>query len=168
MSTVTLYSLGARDIRTYAYAALFVAGNIVLPQLCHLIPQGGVTLLPIYFFTLIAAYKFGWRAGMLTAIASPLVNHWLFGMPGTSVLPIILIKSVLLALAASFAASRCRKVSLLSLLAVVLFYQTVGSAVECLMCGSIATGVQDFRLGLPGMLIQVLGGWLVLRLLCRG
>ena len=56
-STIKLYSLKAFDVKSYAYALLFVAGNILLPQICHLIPQGGQMLLPIYFFTLIAAYK---------------------------------------------------------------------------------------------------------------
>ena len=91
-----------RDIRAYTMAALFVAGNIVLPQLCHLVPQGGLVWLPIYFFTLVAAYKFGLTAGLLTAIASPVVNSLLFGMPAAASLPIILIKSVLLAVAAAF------------------------------------------------------------------
>lgn len=63
-TTVKLHSLGYDQAKTYWIAALFVAGNVLLPQLCHLVPQGGVRWLPIYFFTLIAAYKYGWRAGM--------------------------------------------------------------------------------------------------------
>ena len=78
-------------------AALFIAGNMALPQLFHLIPQGGITWLPIYFFTLIGAYKFGWKVGLLTAILSPIINSLLFGMPLPAVLPAILLKSVLLA-----------------------------------------------------------------------
>ena len=88
-TTVKLYAFGYRELRTYLAAALFVVGNIVLPQLAHLIPQGGVTWLPIYFFTLIGAYKYGWRVGLLTAVASPLLNSWLFGMPAPQVLPAI-------------------------------------------------------------------------------
>ena len=49
-------------------AMLFILGNMVLPQLCHLIPQGGITWLPIYFFTLIGAYKYGWKVGLLTGV----------------------------------------------------------------------------------------------------
>ena len=59
-TTIRLYSLDYNNVKTYFAAALFILGNLVLPQLCHLIPQGGLTLLPIYFFTLIAAYKYGW------------------------------------------------------------------------------------------------------------
>ena len=75
------YSLSFGNIKTYLFAFLFIAGNILLPQLCHLIPAGGPTLLPIYFFTLIAAYKYGFRVGLLTALLSPVINHLLFGMP---------------------------------------------------------------------------------------
>ncbi|MCH5345716.1 MAG: ECF transporter S component [Muribaculaceae bacterium] len=162
-TTVKLHSLGARDYRTYIFSALFVLGNIILPQICHLAPNGGHIFLPIYFFTLIAAYKYGWQVGLLTAIASPLVNHFLFGMPPTAVLPSILIKSTLLAGGAAYAAHRFRSVSLLLLLAVVLFYQVAGSLIEGALHGSLAAGLVDFRLGLPGMAIQVIGGYLTLR-----
>ena len=56
-TSVTLYSLEYKEAKTYLYAALFVAGNIVLPQVCHLLPAGGPTWLPIYFFTLVGGYK---------------------------------------------------------------------------------------------------------------
>ncbi len=67
-TSIKLYSLNYRQTVTYGAALLFVAGNIVLPQLCHLVPQEGLILLPIYFFTLIGAYKYGWQVGLLTAV----------------------------------------------------------------------------------------------------
>ncbi len=70
-STIRLYSLDYGRAKTYAAAGLCVAANVVVPQLCHLVPGGGAVLLPIYFFTLVAAVKYGWRAGLLTAVASP-------------------------------------------------------------------------------------------------
>ena len=73
-TTVRLYSLGYGQAKTYWTAFLFVAGNVLLPQLCHLFPLGGVRWLPIYFFTLVGAYKYGWRVGLLTAVLSPAVN----------------------------------------------------------------------------------------------
>lgn len=56
-------NLSVANVRTYVFAVFFVSGNIIFPQLCHLIPEGGKILLPIYFFTLIAAYKFGLKVG---------------------------------------------------------------------------------------------------------
>ena len=52
-TTVKLYSLDYSNVKTYWAASLFIIGNILFPQLFHLIPQGGITWLPIYFFTLI-------------------------------------------------------------------------------------------------------------------
>ena len=122
---------------------------------------------PIYFFTLIGAYKYGWRVGLLTAIVSPLANAWLFGMPAVAVLPAILLQSCLLAGMAGWAASRFRKASLWMLAGVVLGYQTAGTLGEWAMLGDFHAAVQDFRLGLPGMLLQVFGGWLFINRLIR-
>ena len=91
---INVYNLGFSQAKTYMFVALFVIGNIVLPQLCHLIPNGGYIFLPIYFFTLIASYKYGLKVGLLTAVLSPVINNLLFGMPATAVLSAILIRTV--------------------------------------------------------------------------
>lgn len=166
-TTVKLYSLEYNRVKTYWIAALFVAGNILLPQLCHLVPQGGIRWLPIYFFTLIGAYKYGWRVGLLTAIASPLVNSALFGMPPVAGLPAILLKSILLAVAAGYAASHFKKASFGLLTGVVLSYQVVGTLGEWAMKGDFWLAAQDFRIGLPGMLMQIIGGWLFINYFIR-
>ena len=166
-TTIRLYSFGWREMRTYIFALLFIVGNIVLPQLCHLFPQGGLILLPIYFFTLIAAYKYGLRVGLLTAVLSPLVNSALFGMPPAAALPIIMIKGVLLACAAVWMANKSKGASLLALIGVVLGYQLVGGLIEWAMTGSLASALQDWKLGWPGMALQAIGGWLILNHLLR-
>ena len=160
---IVLYQLGLKEVKTYLLAAAFVIGNLALPQLCHLIPQGGLIFLPIYFFTLIAAYKYGFTVGLLTAIFSPLVNHLLFGMPPTAMLPIILVKSTLLALAAAYIAKRTQKVSLLTVTMAVVAYQVIGMLVEWALTSSLQTALQDIWLGYPGIFLQIIGGWLILR-----
>lgn len=166
-TTIKLYSLEYNSSKTYLAASLFILGNIVMPQLFHLVPQGGVTWLPIYFFTLIGAYKYGWRVGLLTAIASPTVNSLLFGMPPVSGLPAILLKSVLLAVFAGIVAARFKKASLWMLLSVVLAYQAVGTLGEWAMKGDFFLAIQDFRIGIPGMMLQVFGGWLFINRIIR-
>ena len=166
-TAVNLYSLQISESRTYLFAALFIVGNIVLPQLCHLFPNGGLILLPIYFFTLIGAYKYGWQVGLLTAILSPLINNLLFGMPPSAMLPSILVKSSILALIAAYVAHRSREVSIPMLLLVVLSYQLIGSLFESVLHGSLLMGFQDFRMGIPGMLLQVVGGYLILKYLLK-
>lgn len=166
-TTLKLYSLEYKEAKTYLTVSLFILGNVIVPQLFHFIPQGGVIWLPIYFFTLVGAYKYGWRVGLLTALASPIVNSWLFGMPQVAGLPAILLKSVLLAAFAGLAASRFRKASLWMLLSVVLAYQVIGTLGEWIMKGDFYLAVQDFRIGVPGMLVQVFGGWIFINHLIR-
>ena len=166
-SSIKLYSLNYNDSKTYIAAALFILGNIALPQLCHMVPQGGMILLPIYFFTLIGAYKYGWKVGLMTAILSPVINHLAFGMPAAAVLAPIMVKSTILALAASYIASHSKKVSIALIAGVVLTYQIAGGAFEWAFTGSFAAAVQDFRLGVPGMLLQIVGGYLFIKYLLK-
>ncbi|HCO67856.1 MAG TPA: ECF transporter S component [Dysgonomonas sp.] len=166
-TTVKLYSLTYNQTKTYLFALLFVIGNLILPQIAHMVPGGGLTWLPIYFFTLIAAYKYGIRVGLLTAILSPLVNHVLFGMPPAGVLPEIMVKSTLLAVAASYAAHRCGKISFVAIALSVLVYQILGTLAEWAIVKDFFVAIQDFRIGIPGMLVQVFGGYLLLRAIAK-
>ena len=140
-TTVKLYSLNYGNVRTYLAASLFIVGNILFPQFFHLIPQGGITWLPI--------------------------NSSLFGMPMPVVLPAILLKSVLLAIAAGWAAQRFGRISIPVLVGVVLTYQVVGTLGEWMYIGNFYNAIQDFRIGIPGMCLQVFGGYLFIRYLIR-
>ena len=167
-TSVKLYSLPFGNVKTYLFVLLFVAGNIALPQLCHLVPAGGPDVAsPSISFTLIAAYKYGFKVGLLTAILSPVINHLLFAMPAAAVLPAILIKSGLLVGAAALAARYAKNISLLALLGVVLSYQIIGTAFEWALCGNFFLAVQDFRMGIPGMLIQWFGGYVLLKAIAK-
>ncbi len=80
-TTARLYNLNYDEARTYLWTALFVVCNMLLPHLFHLIPQGGIIFAPLSLVILAGAYKLGWRVGLLAALASPLVNHLVTGMP---------------------------------------------------------------------------------------
>lgn len=162
-TTLKLQTLNYNSQKTYLVATIFTIGNIVLPPLCHLVPNGGLILLPIYFFTLIGAYRYGWKAGLLIAVLSPLSNFLLFGMPALAVLPAIMIKSALLAVLAGLAAKKFKRVSILILFAVVLSYQLVGTMGEWMILKDFNLAIQDFRMAVPGMLLQVFGGYAVLK-----
>ena len=161
---IKIYNYGLNELKTYLFVLLFVAGNIILPQLCHLIPDGGKMFLPIYFFTLVASYKYGVKVGLMTAVLSPIINSLLFGMPAFALLPAILTKSVVLALAASFVANKTHKISIVNLLIVILTYQCVGTLAEWAMTSSFYVAIQDFRLGIPGMVLQLFGTYFLLKL----
>mgnify|MGYP000228929988 CR=1 FL=1 len=94
-----------------------------------------------------------------------MLNSAIFGMPALSSLPAILLKSVLLAGIAGYTAHRFQKVSVFLMLVVVLGYQLLGTLGELLLKGDFYLASQDFRIGIPGMLIQIFGGYLSVKYL---
>jgi hypothetical protein len=166
-TAVKLHSLSYKQAKTYVITLLFIAGNILLPMLCHAIPQGGRIFLPIYFFTFLGAYKYGLKPALLIAVLSPIISHFLTGMPAAASLPDILTKSILLAIAAAYAAKHYQKISIPIFAGVVLFYQLVGSTVDWILSGSIYLATQDLRLAIPGMMIQIVGVYGILKLMAK-
>jgi hypothetical protein len=161
-TTVKLYSLGYSNAKTYLFALLFVAGNLLLPLLCHLVPDGGRMLLPVYFFTLIAAYKYGLQVGLLTALLSPLVNALLFGMPSMELLPIIVIRSGILAASAACAARWSGKIAFAPILLAVIASNAIGLVAEGAWYG-FPVAASALRVGLPGIALQLFGGYALLK-----
>ena len=43
-TSARLYTLNYDELKTYLWASVFVVCNMVLPQVFHLIPQGGIIL----------------------------------------------------------------------------------------------------------------------------
>ena len=158
-----LYQLTLSQSRTYLYSALFIVANLILPQLVHLIPNGGAILLPFYFFTLIAGYKYGFSVGLITAVVSPLLCNLVMGMPAVAWLPIVLIKSVLAALAAAFVAKWFNKVTLPAITLAVVLYTAVGFIIEWAMSQNIHIALNDILIGYPGLLLQIVGCYLLLK-----
>ena len=164
-ASARLYTLNYDEAKTYMWAAIFVACNLVLPQMFHLIPQGGIIFAPLSLVILAGAYKFGWRVGLIAALASPLVNHLLTGMPVWNVLPVMTFKLAVLALIAGFTAQHFRKVTLPLLIGVVLVAELAGGLGELALTGGIEATVEDFTIGWPGLFLQVIGAYLVCKYL---
>ena len=162
-TSVRLYALNYDEVKTYMWTAVFVVCNLVLPQLFHLIPQGGIIFSPLSLVILAGAYKFGWKTGLLAALLSPLVNHSLTGMPAWEVLPVMTLKLAVLAVVAGLVAQRFKVVSLLLLIGVVLGSKAIGAMGELALTGGIDATTADFIIGWPGLLLQVLGAWVILK-----
>ena len=163
-TSIKLYSLSYSEVRTYMMAALFVVCNIALPQLFHLIPQGGFIFSPLSLVIMAGAYKFGWRAALLAAVASPIVNHLLFGMPAANVMTLMAVKLSILAVISGLAAQYFKNVSLPVLVGVVLTAKEFEFIAEFLMPGGVAATVADFTVGWPGLLLQVFGTYAILKI----
>ena len=162
-ATARLYTLNYDEAKTYLWATIFVACNLVLPQVFHIIPQGGIIFSPLSLVILVGAYKFGWKTGLLAALASPLVNHLLTGMPAWSVLPVMTMKLAVLALVAGFTAQHFKTVSLPLLVGVVLVTKVLEALGELILTGGIAATIADFTIGWPSLLLQIVVGYLVIK-----
>lgn len=156
--------LGLGDVRLYLATAAMVLGNLALPYAVHRIPDAGRMLLPIFFFTLVAGWRFGAKAGVLTGLLSPLANHWLTGMPPAPMLQGIILQSALLGLLAAALGARGLRPTLARLAALVLAHQVL-MVLPALVQAGPAAAAAGFRLHLPAILLQILGGYGVLRLL---
>ena len=162
-TTARLYTLNFDEAKTYLWATVFVACNLVLPQVFHLIPQGGVIFSPLSLVILVGAYKFGWKTGLLAALLSPVVNHLLTGMPAAEVMPVMALKLAVLAMVAGLAAQHFKTVSLPLLIGVILVSEAIGCLGEFALTGGIEATIADFTIGWPGLLLQVIGAWLILK-----
>ena len=70
-------------------------------------------------------------------------------------------KLVVLALIAGFTAQHFKRVSWFLLIGVVLSSLIIGGLGELLLTGGIEATIQDFTIGWPGILLQVVGAYLV-------
>ena len=152
-------SLG--DVRLYLATAAMVLGNVLLPYAVHRIPDGGRIFLPIFFFTLVAGWRFGIGAAILTGLLSPLANHLLTGMPPAAALQTLIVQSVLLGVLASLAAARSRQLTVPTLAGVVVLHQALILLPRLLQTGAQPT-LAALQLRLPGIGLQILGGFALL------
>ena len=155
--------LNLTNVETYLKSILFIAANIALPHLFHLIPGGGVMFLPIYFFTLCGTLCYGWSVGILTAVFTPLIGNLLFSAPATPMLLDMVLKGATLAIVASLLMKKNQRCSLLNPLLAVLASWTLVGLAETPFTGT-SYAFQDFITGLPGMALMTLGGIVTLRI----
>ena len=131
---------------------LFIAGNIALPHLFHLVPGGGVAFLPIYWFTLIGAMACGLTVGLTAALLSPLLGWLIFGAPAAAMLPDMLLKGTVLALCSAFVSRRLGRNIPAAALSVAATW-LLASLAEWPLTGA-DFAFQDFVTGLPGLLLM--------------
>ena len=76
------------------FSAVFTLLAVATPTVIHYFSgvDGGRTFLPMPFFVILAGLLLGWRAGLATALMSPIVSYLLSGMPMVDILPFIILQ----------------------------------------------------------------------------
>lgn len=150
-------------LKTYGFVGAFILANILLPQAFHAIPSGGKVFLPLFFFTLIASARLGWKVGLLTAVGSPILSSLLFGMPVLAVLPSLLVKGVILSAVVALLFKKTDRFKWSVLALAIVLSQAVGMWVDAIAFNSFNTALLTVKMSWPGLLAQLLLGGLILR-----
>lgn len=162
-----LYSLTFKETKTYLITSILIIGSLILPQLFHLIPNGGQIFIPIYFFTLIGSYKYGIRVGILLSVFSPITSFLIFGMPPLFMLFQLVLVSIILSIIASFIALKTKKISFIGIFIAVIFAQIVALFTNMFLSNSIIESWNYFTTSIPGMAFQLFGSYFMLKLLAK-
>jgi len=148
------------DLRLYVYVSLFVALDVSVPWLCHIIyPLAGPTFLPLFFFVLLAGILFGWRAGILVGMLTPLMSYGLSGMPLPPVLPRIITEAAVYGLAAGLLRGYCRFGVITSLVGAIIAGRLAAFVLMALtldLSHSANLAWQATKMGWPGIVLQLL------------
>ncbi len=88
------------DIRSYVFTSVFVSLAVFTPWAFHQFHLAGPTFLPMHIFVLAAGLLFGWRAGLIVGLFTPLASYAVSGMPVLAVLPQIVVELAVYGLAA--------------------------------------------------------------------
>ncbi|MFH0942481.1 MAG: ECF transporter S component [Chloroflexota bacterium] len=157
------------DVRSYLLTASFVLLGVAAPWGFHQFHLAGATYLPMHLFALGAGLAFGWRAGLVTGLLTPLASFTISGMPTLAILPQAVVEIAAYGLLAGWLAEKCHLKVVWSLLgamaggrlALLIFlvstylingqsYGPLGP--EAGPLGALGTAV---RLGWPGMVLQL-------------
>ncbi len=80
------------DIRSYILIALFVLLNVAMPWALHQFHLAGATYLPMHIFVLISGLAFGWQAGLIVGLLTPLASYAVSGLPLLQILPQLVVE----------------------------------------------------------------------------
>jgi hypothetical protein len=167
------------DIRSYLFTLVFVALSVLVPWVFHQFHLAGPTFLPMHIFVLVAGLVFGWRAGLIVGVLTPLASYGVSGMPALTILPQIVVELSTYGLVAGLLREKLNLPVIWSLLgamiagrlalclAVLVIYLSAGTIYSPLGMESNPLGAvwATVRQGWPGVILQLvlipLGIWLV-------
>lgn len=151
--------IGLRNIELINFSVIFIVLAVGLPLITHQFNLAGPTFLPMHLFVITAGLLFGWRAGLLVGLLTPLVSFTVYGMPFLPVLPQITVEIMIYGLAAGFFREKFKLNLYLSLiLAMVIGRLGLFLAILVLASNPVGplTGLwKAVSMGWPGILIQL-------------
>ena len=174
------------NIRSYVFTAIFIALAVATPWVFHHFYLAGPTFLPMHIFVLLAGLLFGWRAGLIVGLFTPLVSYGVSGMPVLIILPQIVVEISFYGLAAGMLRERFKLRVIWSLLGAMIAGRlallltvtilSLGGAIYSPLSLYSGMGAEEnplavlwsaVLLGWPGIVIQIVSIPLIVKLLER-
>lgn len=145
------------------YAALLLAAGVILPLIFHTAAISGVVFLPMHIPILLAGFIIGPGYAVLLGLITPLINHFISGMPPVPVVYTMMLELALFGLISGLMYQKTRKI-LLSLLTAMIGGRIV-AAFGIYLLAQLFTAIDfsfsayftaAFITGIPGLIIQII------------
>jgi len=78
-----------KNVRKMVTAGLFIALGIVLPMAFHAVQGAGPIFLPMHIPVLMSGLILGWKYGLAVGAITPILSHFLTGMPPIAPIPML-------------------------------------------------------------------------------
>ena len=169
-------------VRSYIFIMVFALSGVLVLRVFHQFHLAGPTFLPMHIFVLLAGLFFGWRAGLIVGLLTPLASSAISGMPVLRIMPQIIVELSTYGLLAGMLREKFNLRDMWSLLgamiggrlallvAVLLIYVIIGEGYSPLGAetGPVSVLWLTVKQGWPGIVLQLVSIpaviWLVARL----
>lgn len=75
-----------RGVSAFLVEALLIGLALVLPSVAHFFSWPVLVFLPMHYGIMLAGLVYGWKGGLLAGAASPVISHFISGMPALPML----------------------------------------------------------------------------------
>lgn len=78
-----------KRVGDYLVEIVFIATAVIIPAVCHTLNVPVFVVLPMHWTIVLSGLVFGWKAGLVSGLAAPIIATLLTGMPPLMVLPLM-------------------------------------------------------------------------------
>ncbi|MBI4359101.1 MAG: ECF transporter S component [Candidatus Nealsonbacteria bacterium] len=150
------------EAKYYIFSFVFTGLAVFTPWLTHQFHLAGQIFLPMHIFVLTAGFLFGWRAGLMVGVLSPLSSYLLTQMPVAALLPQVILELAVYGVVIGLSREKNLNVWVSLFSAMVL-----GRLARVLFISLFVPGLnalQFISLSLPGIVLQIALIPLIIRL----
>ena len=141
------------EAKYYIFSAVFTASAVFFPWLAHQFHIAGPVFVPMHFFVIIAGLLFGWRAGMVVGIVSPLLSYGITHLPPMAILPETMLELAVYGFSAGIL--REKKLNIFTALFGAMFLGRLARLLMVLGLGLKTNPIKSFQMSWPGILLQL-------------